>query len=160
MTWLPAWLESTRFSYFMSHAVYAWPTCAILHFLGLTLMIGTVGLFDLRLLGVATALSPVAMHRLIPWGVAGFLINLVTGVFFMIGQPLRYVGNPAFELKLILLVVLGLNMLLFYSATYRKVVALGPGAPIPMTAKIAAATSLIGWLAVICAGRMIAFFIA
>jgi hypothetical protein len=118
-----------------------------------------VGLFDLRLLGVATGLSPAGMHRLIPWGVAGFLINLTTGVLFMIGQPLRYVNNPAFELKLLLLFVLGLNVLFFYTRTYRRVIALGPGAPIPLAAKLAGATSLVLWLAVICAGRMIAFFI-
>ena len=160
MAWIPVWLESTRLSYFMSHAVFAWPTCAILHFMGLTLLLGTVGLWDLRLLGVAQGLRPAAMHRLIPWGVLGFAINLVTGVLFVIGQPYRYLANPAFELKLALLLLLGINVLLFYSSAFRTVAALGPEDPVPVRARIAGAISLTLWLGVIGAGRMVAFFIA
>src|SRR6185503_3155891 len=79
---LQAWLESTRLSYFMIHSDFAWPTCECLHFLGLTLLIGTVGLFDLRMLGLAKGLSLKAMHRLIGWGVLGFVINMITGSMF------------------------------------------------------------------------------
>src|ERR1700704_1512686 len=95
-----AWLQTTRVSLFMAHSIFGWPTCACLHFLGLSLLIGTVGLFDLRLLGFARGLSPAAMHRLIPWGVGGFVVNLITGTLFFIGQPFRYIHNPAFQLKL------------------------------------------------------------
>src|SRR4029077_17049827 len=65
---LQAWLESTRLSYFMIHSDFAWPICESLHFLGLSLLIGTVGLFDLRILGLAKGLSLRAMHRLVGWG--------------------------------------------------------------------------------------------
>src|SRR5216683_1435984 len=116
-----AWLQSTRVSDFMMHSVFAWPICACLHFIGLSLLIGTVGLFDLRLLGVAKGLSPSAMHRLIPWGVLGFGINVITGTLFFIGMPFRYIHNPAFQLKLTFLAVLGINMLVFYANAYRKV---------------------------------------
>ena len=154
-----AWLESTRVSAFMMHSVFAWPICACLHFIGLSLLIGTVGLFDLRLLGVAKGLSPSAMHRLIPWGVLGFLINVVTGTLFFIGQPYRYIHNPAFQLKLTLIVVLGINMLVFYAGAYGRLAELGPDDMTPFRAKFAGATSLILWIGVICAGRMVAFFL-
>src|SRR6266849_8576615 len=154
-----AWLESTRLSVFMAHSFVAWVTCAILHFLGLSLLIGTVGLFDLRLMGVAKGLSPSAMHRLIPWGVVGFAVNLITGTLFFIGLPFRYIHNPAFQLKLTFLAVLGINMLVFYANAYRKVARLGPDEATPVGAKIAGGTSFILWIGVICAGRMVAFFL-
>lgn len=153
------WLGSTRLSWFMSHSVVAWTTCAALHFIGLTLLLGTVGLFDLRLLGVAKGLSPGAMHRLVPWGILGFAINLITGTLFFVGQPDRYFRNPAFEIKLVFLVILGINVLAFYSIVHRKVAALGPGDSAPLGAKIVAATSLLLWVGVIIAGRMVAFFV-
>ena len=62
---LQSWLEHTRLSYFMIHSDFAWPICECLRFLGLSLVIGTVGLFDLRVLGLAKGLSLRAMHRLI-----------------------------------------------------------------------------------------------
>src|SRR5438034_265809 len=123
---LQAWLLTTRVSDFMRHSPFAWPLCACLHFLGLSLLMGTVGLFDLRLLGVGKGLSLAAMHRLIPWGVLGFLINAVTGTLFFVGQPYRYIHNPAFKVKLALLVVLGINIIIFYTDSYRKLADLGP----------------------------------
>jgi hypothetical protein len=143
----------------MNTSSIAWPIFACLHFIGLSLVLGTVGLFDLRLLGVAKGLSPSAMHRLIRWGVLGFTINLITGTLFFIGKPYRYVTNPAFGFKVAFLVMLGVNVLVFYTVTYRKVATLGPGDTVPWGAKIAAATSLALWIGVICAGRMVAFFL-
>src|SRR5712691_7417895 len=145
MRGLQLWLGSTGLSVFMNNSSLGWPISACLHFLGLSLLLGTVGLFDLRLLGVAKGLSPAAMHRLVPWGVLGFAINVVTGTMFFVGKPDRYISNPAFELKLVLLLVLGINVLVFYSSAYRKVKVLGPGDTAPLGAKIAAATSFILW---------------
>jgi hypothetical protein len=156
---LRVWLKSTDVSYFMTHSPVAWPACAVLHFLGLTLVIGTIGLWDLRLLGVGKGLSPAAMHRLVRWGVLGFAVNLMTGTLFFIGQPDRYINNPAFELKVLFLIVLGVNILIFYSTVYRKVATLGPGGITPLGAKIAGAISLVFWVGVIVAGRMVAFFV-
>jgi hypothetical protein len=153
------WLESTRVSQFMAHSVIGWPTCACLHFIGLCLLIGTVGLFDLRLLGVAKGLSPVAMHRLIPWGVSGFTINVLTGTLFFVGQPFRYIHNPAFQLKMAFIAVLGINMIVFYAGAYARVAELGPGDGTPLRARFAGLASLLLWVAVICAGRLVAFYL-
>ena len=159
MRYFQLWLESTKLSGFMNQARFGWPICACLHFLGLSLLLGTVGLFDLRLLGVAKGLSPAAMHRFVRWGVLGFAINLITGTMFIVGKPDRYIYNPAFELKLVFLLVLGINVLVFYSIVHSKVAVLGPGDSAPLGAKIVAATSFLLWIGVICAGRMVAFFI-
>lgn len=155
---LQAWLETTRLSYFMVHSDFAWPISECLHFLGLTLVIGTVGLFDLRVLGLAKGLSPRAMHRLIGWGVLGFSINVITGAMFFAGIPYQYIYNGAFQAKMACLLLLGINVLIFYLTVHRKVELLGPDDAAPLGAKVIAGTSLFLWIAVICFGRAEAFF--
>ena len=82
----------------LHHFVYTyepwvWPTCEIIHYLGLSLLLGTVGLFDLRVLGMVRAIPPRAIHRLVPFGVAGYCLNVVTGIMFFSGHPDQYFYN-------------------------------------------------------------------
>ena len=63
-------VRSTALHHFVYlYEPWLWPTCEILHYLGLSLLLGTVGLFDLRVLGMAKGIPPRAIHRLVPWGV-------------------------------------------------------------------------------------------
>jgi hypothetical protein len=65
---LYAWLLSTNISWAMNNVPWAWPLCESIHFVGLSLLLGTVGLFDLRLLGFARRVPMAAFHRLVPLG--------------------------------------------------------------------------------------------
>ena len=60
--------------YSFMHTSWGWPTVESLHFLGLSLLIGCIGLWDLRLLGVARGIPMDALHRLVPWGVGGYAL--------------------------------------------------------------------------------------
>jgi hypothetical protein len=142
----------------MVHSDFAWPICESLHFLGLSLIVGTVGLFDLRLLGMGKGLEPAALHRLVRWGMLGFVLNAVTGAMFFAGIPYQYIYNGAFRAKMLCLLLLGVNVLVFYLIASRDVSTLGPDEAAPMRAKVAAAVSLFLWTAVICFGRAEAFF--
>ena len=73
------------------HSAWGWPLAESLHFIGLSLLIGTIGLFDLRLLGFGRRIPIAAMHRLIPWGLLGFGINLLSGLSFLMTEPDQYV---------------------------------------------------------------------
>src|SRR5690606_22734377 len=95
---------------------WGWPAVESLHFIGLALLMGSVGLFDFRLLGVAPAIPTAALHKLIPWGVFGFILNLFTGMLFFVSDPGQYLYNPAFQLKMLCILIAGLNMLLFYTS--------------------------------------------
>jgi hypothetical protein len=154
---LQSYLETSRLAHFMVHSSVGWPLAESIHFIGLTLLIGTVGLFDLRLMGFAKSLSPSAMHHLIRLGVLGFAMNAVTGTLFFVGIPYQYIYNGAFQAKLICLMLLGINVLVFYGTVSRKVATLGPGDDAPLGAKIIASISLCLWIAVICFGRLEAF---
>jgi hypothetical protein len=137
---------------------WAWPICESLHFIGLSLLLGTVGVFDLRMLGLAKNLDIAALHRLIPFGVAGFVLNLVTGAMFFLAAPAQYLYNPSFQTKLAFMALAGLNMAVFYLTVARPALATGPGAAVPLAARVVAAVSLLSWLGVIAGGRLITFF--
>jgi hypothetical protein len=85
-----------------------------LHILGFTLLFGTVGFFDLRALGVAKGIPLQAIHRHVPWGIAGFIGNILLGIVFFSVHPEQYFYNDAFRLKLFFMALAGINMLAFY----------------------------------------------
>src|SRR5712692_8178244 len=117
---LQVWLKSTYLSHLM-HSRWAWPTSETLHFIGLCLMIGAVGLFDLRMMGFAKAVPLGALNRLIPWGILGYCINIVTGISFLVGDPDQYIYNIAFQFKVLFMVLAGINVLVFYLTVAPKV---------------------------------------
>jgi hypothetical protein len=138
-------------------SAWGWPAVESAHFMGLSLLVATVGMFDLRMLGLARGVPVIALHRLVPWGVAGYALNAVTGLLFLVAAPDQYLYNPAFQVKLALMAVAGLNVLFFY----RFVLAgLGsdPTAEPPRAARIAAALSLACWIGVITCGRLITYY--
>ena len=95
------WLASTSLSWAMAGGVpWLWPLCETLHFIGLALLLGVVGLLDLRMLGFGKDIPLGPLQRLTPWGILGFVINLVTGMLFFVGAPSQYVTNVAFLFKM------------------------------------------------------------
>jgi hypothetical protein len=121
-------------------------------------MAGTVGLFDLRLLGIGRGIPPQSLHRLLRFGVAGFAVSVITGTLFIAGMPDQYFYNLAFKVKVVALFLTGCNVLLFYSLEFKHVMALGPDDETPLPAKWMAGASLALLVVVMCAGRMLTFF--
>ena len=153
------WIHATSIGWAVGGGVpWIWPVCETLHFIGLAMLVGCVGVFDLRLLGMAKGLEAGPLQRLVPWGVAGFAINFVTGSMFFAGDPYQYIGNTAFWMKMLFIALAGANVLIFYAAgLHRRVDAIGPGQDAPRLAKIVAAVSLASWLGVVFWGRMMPF---
>jgi len=137
---------------------WGWPFCETVHFLGLSLLIGTIGMFDLRLLGMGKRVPIRALHRLVPWGVAGYVIALITGIMFLATEPDQYIFNSAFHWKVLFMATAGVNMATFYLAVFRRVRTLGPGQDAEIAAKVIAALSLFLWIGVIVFGRMLTFY--
>jgi hypothetical protein len=153
-----AWLQSTDISWAMNNVRWAWPLCESIHFIGLSLLLGTVGLFDLRLLGFARRVPMAAFHRLVPLGVTGFAMNAVTGFCFLAGTPDQYFINAAFQAKVLFFLVAGLNVAAFYLLMFRRVRGVGPGQQAPLFARIIGGVSLCCWIGVMTAGRLITFY--
>jgi hypothetical protein len=151
------WLKSTTIAEIM-HTAWAWPIAESFHFLGLSLLIGTIGLFDLRLIGIFKKIPLPALHRLIPWGILGFFINILSGISFFITEPDQYLYNPSFQLKMLFITLAGINVFLFYTTMFREVKTCGPGDQAPWPARIMGGASLVLWIGVMSCGRLITFF--
>ncbi len=136
-----------------------WASMMVMHFVGLSLIIGAVGAINLRILGFAKEMPFGPLHRLLPLAMVGLGINVVTGMLAFIGMPPYYAADIAFWFKLGALMLLGLNVAVFYlTGIFHRVERLGPGEDAAFSAKIVAASSLLLWFAVIISGRYIQHF--
>jgi len=154
------WIRATFLHQFViENGRWMWPMLETLHFLGLSLLLGTVGLFDLRVLGMAKAIPPATLHWLIPLGIAGYAMNVLTGITFFSGFPEQYFYNAAFWWKGTFMAIAGINVAAFYlTPSFREVQALPAGADAPFSAKLIAGTSLGAWSAVLICGRLLTFY--
>ena len=141
----------------MVNLKWGWPASETVHFIGLSLLFGVVLFVDLRMLGFMKSIPYSVLHRLLPWGVLGFGVNVVTGMLFFIGAPPDfYVTNPTFFWKLALILVAGANAI--YFTVFEQPWTLGAGDTPPVTAKVAAASGILLWTGVIFCGQMLPFF--
>ena len=129
------------------------------HMVGVATLFGSLFMVDLRLLDLAARRYGVrAMTlELTPWSWAGFGVAAVTGLLMAITNLTDYAANPAFRLKMLLLVLALANMLAFHAGAWRGSARWGEGGATPLAAKIAGGLSLGVWIGVVCAGRWIAF---
>jgi hypothetical protein len=146
------WLLNSPFAYFMNNHEWAFPAVQSLHFIGFALSIGTIAIIDLRLLGLGmrSQTSVELAADLAPWTHIGIAVMLTTGFLMFSSDAVNYHLNPSFQFKMVCLML----ALLFHFTLHRR--AVHPDVP-PMAAKLAGATSLLLWTAVVAGGRMIAF---
>jgi uncharacterized membrane protein len=134
---------------------WVWPVAEIFHFIGLTMILGTVLLINLRLLGMINHVSFASVYRLLPWGIAGFIINFISGMLFFITVPDQYTQNSGFARKMVLMVIAALTMI--YPTIFNRVSDLKPEEVAPMPNKLIAGTSIVLWVAVIFFGRYLPY---
>ena len=151
----PAALETPNIGRFQFRHAYAWPMLESLHFIGLSLLFGVVLAGNLRILGFMKNASFIDVHRLLPWGMWGFVINAVTGMMFFTGAAGQYIENPAFHLKVLFMLLAGANVL--YLTLFDEVWSLGPGDSAPVSAKWMAGSQVFLWIGVIYFGRMLPY---
>jgi uncharacterized membrane protein len=140
----------------MVNFTWTWAASETVHFIGLSLLFGVVLLVDLRMLGFWKAIPFSTLHRLLPWGVLGFGVNVVTGILFFVGAPPGfYVTNSLFYWKLALILVAGANAM--YFTVFDGPWTLGAGETPSLAAKVAAASGILLWTGVIFCGQMLPF---
>ena len=153
------WMASTPWSIALLESLYAWPLLESTHVLSLGLFVGTAVMNDLRLLGWTMGRVPVAevTGRLLPWTRAGFVVMVATGILIFYSNPVRYYQNIFFRVKVLLLIVAGLNAFVFHRGIHRRVAEWNLDTLPPGQARLAGAVSLIAWAMIVVAGRMIAY---
>ncbi len=151
------WLTATPLNAFITGHSWIWPGLEIIHFLGLCLLFGSLLVIDLRTLGFAPKLPIKSIDVLITITLIGFLLNLATGLLFVVGDPGRYFVNIAFKIKMGLIVVAGINALIYILAVQPKIHAGSDSKDLPSYAKMVAIVSLVIWTSVIVLGRFIPY---
>jgi hypothetical protein len=151
------WIRSTPLSEAIRVAPWLWPLCEILHFFGLSLLLGVAGFFDLRLLGFMRRVPISAAWTLMPWAKAGFALAALTGVIFFIGAPDQYISNPAFYGKVAFLLIANLNAMYFEVAYRKQLERKELDSAGPQAFKVIAIVSIVSWFFVIYWGRMLPF---
>jgi hypothetical protein len=141
-------------AYITGHT-WVWPACETLHFVGLSILFTVLLLVDLRILGMAKGLSFAALYQLLPLGMLGFMLNLVTGMAFFLGAPEQYTKNDIFYWKILFVVIASFNIL--YFMLLDEPWTIGDRDDAPMTAKLAAGSALVLWVGVLFFGHMLPF---
>jgi len=157
--WLVHWLRHAAPPVAaLMRTAWGWPIMESIHFIGLSMLVGCIGLFDLRLLGVGKRIPIAAAHTLIPWGLAGFAINVMSGATFLLTEPDQYIYNPSFQFKVLFIMLAGANALTFYATSWGRATAANAPPEAPRAAKLIAVVSLSLWIGVIVCGRLLTFF--
>jgi hypothetical protein len=155
--WL-AWLEGSAVAIAMRQWLWLYPIVEIVHIVGFVILVGAAVMFDLRLLGFSRQL-PVAdlAQHLLRWARLSLLLVFPAGFLMFMAHATEMAENPAFRLKLLLIVVAGLNAAGFHRGPFQSVRNWNQNVAIPVTAKAAAVLSLVLWVGVIACGRMLAY---
>ncbi|MFT5500384.1 MAG: hypothetical protein ACI88G_000513 [Woeseiaceae bacterium] len=154
---LVSMIEGSAINNMILSSQWLWPSLEIVHFIGLSLLLGSMLVVDLRLAGLLRQIDIRSIHSMLPWASLGFLLNLVSGTLFLLGDPARYAVNIGFQLKMILVLIAGLNAIWFIWKLNPQIVDWEPHADTPSAAKAVAIVSLGAWFGVLLLGRLIPY---
>jgi hypothetical protein len=165
--WLPAWvfhfsqwLDQTSFGHVMRESLYLFPVVETLHVFGIVSLVSSAFLLDLRLFGVGPMRDePVEKlaRWVLPWVVAGFTVQFVTGVLMYSAEATRSAVNSFFWYKMFMIVGVGINALVFHTTVYRRVGTWNNAHVAPLGARIYGTFSIVLWLGIITLGRWFSF---
>ena len=156
---LCTWLEATPIAVKITESEWMFPTIETIHVLALTLVVGSIAMLDLRLLGVSSRNIGVMQlsEETLPWTWSAFVVAAITGSLLFVSAATKYYANVPFRIKLVLLVLAGINMAVFHLGAWRAAHGWNHTIPTPRAARIAATLSLLFWIGVVIAGRWIGF---
>jgi hypothetical protein len=152
------WLETTAVGLLVRESTWGFPILVAVHVMAIGTSAGLLFWFDLRLLGVTLTRWPVSAlyRRLAPWMFAGFATMIVSGGLLFVGHATRAYPNIYFRLKMSVILLAAANALVYHFVTERGIATWDRGET-PASARLAGATSIIVWMVVIVAGRMMAY---
>ena len=157
MAWLQ-WVEQSSVAAAVRDSVWLYPSIEILHITGFVALVGAAAMFDLRLLGVSRQLPVDQVSRLLlPVSRLSVFVVVPSGLALFISDATAMSANPAFRLKLLLLLCAALNAYAFHRWCFPGVMAWRVDRPAPLGARVAASISLLLWTAAISCGRLIAY---
>src|SRR5437867_2290166 len=152
-------LEASNLATTIRNSLYLFPLIESSHVIGLTMVFGTIAIIDLRLLGIASTRRPFSRIAAdtMKWTWAAFALTVTTGLLMFITNAGVYYHNFYFRSKMAMLVLAGINVVIFERTTLRSVQRWDKDAAAPFAGRTVAAVSLLIWISVIFLGRWIGF---
>ena len=152
-------LQASGLANRIRESLYLFPLIESTHVIGLTLVFGTIAIIDLRLLGISSTSRPFTRiaSDILKRTWAAFALTVTTGLLMFITNAGVYYNNFYFRTKMTLLLLAGINVLMFKLTASRSVQRWDKGKAAPLSGKIVAALSLVLWIAIIFMGRWIGF---
>ncbi len=151
---LLAWMADSPVGDWVNSSAYIWPTLECIHFASLCVLMGSLLVVDLRLVGFYRERCTPMVPLMIRLALGAFVTNFLTGLLFIAGNTFKYVDNPAFEIKLLLIMAAGINALVYRVYLHRL---MDTETVTPLSVAVGY-LSLLLWAGVIACGRMITFF--
>src|SRR5579863_5874980 len=153
------WLAATGLAARIRDSLFLFPLLESIHVFGLALVFGTIAIIDLRLLGIASAERPFERMAsdILKWTWAAFALTAVTGALMFTTNATVYYHNFYFRTKMLLLVLTGINMLVFELTAHRTIRVWNEAPSAPRAGRAVAVLSLVMWIGVIFMGRLIGF---
>jgi hypothetical protein len=151
------WLQNTDWALNVSGSTWAYPYVQMIHFTGLSLWVGTNVAVDLHLLGVGSKrlTSAELNNALFAWNWTGLAIAVTGGFMLFATAATSFIINPAFRLKLGLLVPLGIILHILVQQTTKT---WGQTKDTPAKAKFLGGLELLWWFSVATAAASIPYF--
>ena len=156
---LLTWIDASPMAEEIRISLWLFPTLEIAHVAAIAVVLGSIARVDLRLAGLVSrdrAISEIS-HEMLPWTWVGFALATIFGVLLFVGQPIRYVEIAFFDAKIILILLAGLNMLMFEYLTRRGIGRWDRAGTPPIQVRLAGGLSLAFWISVVICGRFIGF---
>lgn len=152
------WLQDLSFPTEIRESTWLFPTIETVHVFALVLVVGSIVRVDLRLLGVANTERPFSQlaKEMLPWTWTFFAIAATAGLLMFSSKAVVYFGNIPFRVKMLCLLLAGLNMAVFHAFSTRQLHTWDSSVP-PPRARLAGGLSLCLWTVIVATGRWIGF---
>jgi hypothetical protein len=151
-------IEALPLARMMRESLWAYPIVETIHIVGFAILVGSVIMFDLRVLGLSKQVSVRALARhLLPWSWASLALVVPTGFLMFLAHATDFLGNGSFKLKMALLMAAGINTVIFHTGPYQSVGAWDTGVAAPFSAQASVAASIAIWISIIACGRLLAY---
>jgi hypothetical protein len=151
------WLQGSWVGVLVAESLWGYPLLETIHSLGMAMLIGSLGLINLRVLGYKAELPLIDTRKLLPLAWIGFTLNAISGSLLFTSSAVEFFYSYTFRIKMSLIVLGGVNAALLAQRVFKEAAAGSAPAPPATGTKWIAATSLIFWFGAICAGRLVAY---
>ena len=151
-------LEQSPIAVAMRQELWLYPAVEIAHITGFVVLVGSIVVLDLRLLGLSRSISARELSRhVLPWTLGALIVIVPSGLLMFMAHATDLVTNRAFQLKLVLIMLAGVNAVAYHVGTSRGAALWDRDAKPPLRVKLHSGASIAIWAGVIACGRLLAY---